>query len=158
MASRQLSYTSIRQGFISQNMPSVAHCNDSQHLKHALLHWLVCTTRNYKQSIKVHVKFFKQTRHSIAFHTRYARSSSSITGGNNALLLSCQNATRIQDLFQHNQHHNGCLFYVLSSEIQEGNEESNSPDTNILTKTGTLSYSNLSTFTGLVSPQYHLLI
>jgi hypothetical protein len=75
MASRQLSYTSIRQGFISQNMPSVAHCNDSQHLKHALLHWLSCTTRNYKQSIKVHVKFFKQPCHSIAFHTRYARNS-----------------------------------------------------------------------------------
>jgi hypothetical protein len=34
MASRQLSYTSIPQGFISQNMPSVAHCNNSQHPKH----------------------------------------------------------------------------------------------------------------------------
>ncbi len=75
MASRQLSYTSIPQGFISQNMPSVAHCNNSQHPKHALLHWLICTTRNCKQSIKVHVKFFKQTCHSIAFHTRYARNS-----------------------------------------------------------------------------------
>jgi len=55
-------------------------------------------------------------------------------------------------------YYNGCPIYVLSSEIQEGNEESNLPDTNILTKPGTLSYSNLSTFTGLFSPQYHLLI
>jgi len=36
MVSSQLSYTSIHQGFISQNMPTMAHCNDSQHPKHAL--------------------------------------------------------------------------------------------------------------------------
>jgi hypothetical protein len=56
-------------------------------------------------------------------------------------------------------YHNGCPIYVLwLSNLclkLKNTEKKSGKQQYILTKTGTLSYSNLSTFIGLVSPQYH---